>query len=99
MALSIGSTNSGMTKAIYDQIVAELEPDLGSMPESEKAKVRAGWAKLAHAVATGVVNHLVGNLQLTGVQTRGNISATVSGTTASQSNVTFNQVAGTGTFS
>jgi hypothetical protein len=99
MALSIGNTGSGMTKAIYDQVVAELEPDLGSMSEADRAKVRAGWAKLAHAVATGVVNHLVGNLQLTGVQTRGSISATVSGATATQSNVTFNQVAGTGTFS
>ena len=99
MALSIGSTGSGMTKAIYDQIVAELEPDLGGMSEADKVKVRAGWAKLAHAVATGVVNHIVGNLQLTGVQTRGNISASVSGATASQSNVTFNQVTGTGTFS
>jgi hypothetical protein len=114
MALSIGTVaaTSGMAGAIYDQIQANLEPGLGDMSEEDKEPIRDSWRKLAHGIATGVVQHLLDNLELTGVQTRGNVSVTVSGSTAlvsghqhgagtlsgAQNNVTFTQVAGTGTF-
>jgi hypothetical protein len=114
MALAIGSVSatSGMTGAIYEQIRANLEPDLGDMAEADKEPIRDGWRKLAHGIATGVVEHLLDNLELSGVQARGNVNVSISGSTAaasghqhtagtlagSQANVTFNQVAGTGTF-
>jgi hypothetical protein len=66
MAMQIGdlSAGSGMTKAIYDQIAANLEPDLAPLEEKDRVPVREGWKKLAHAIATGVVNHIQANLQI-----------------------------------
>jgi hypothetical protein len=114
MALSIGNAaaTTGMTGAVYKQLRAALEPDLpDDMDPVDVEKVRAGWRKLAHAVATGVIQHLLSNMEVRDVQTRGNISPSITGSTetasghthpagglsASQSNVTFPQVAGTGT--
>jgi hypothetical protein len=105
MALTIGNQNatSGMTKDIYDEISAVMEAGL-DVDDETLQQMREGWKKLAFAVATGVINHLVANLEISGVQTRGNISAAVSGNTAvasghqhavtltgTQNNVTFTQ--------
>lgn len=113
MAMSIGSVQaaSGMSKAIYDQIRENLEGDLGELAPGDLEKVHTSWKKLAHAIATGVVQHVTANLEIRDVQTRGNVSVTLSGATAtasghthaagtlsgSQNGVTFTQVAGTGT--
>ena len=119
MALVVGSVNAdtGMSKAIYDQVDALLSPPLQDAVDnaSGDAKVKAqealdaardGWKKLAFAVATGVVGHILSNMEIVGVQTRGNVNASVSGQTgpaapaahphtvalsATQTSVTFTQ--------
>lgn len=66
MAMQIGAAaaTSGMAKAIYDQIAANLEPDIAPLKDADKTPVREGWKKLAHAIAAGVVNHIQANLEL-----------------------------------
>jgi hypothetical protein len=119
MALVIGSVaaDAGMSKAIYDQVDALLSPPLQQAVDhaTGDAKTKAqeapdaardGWKKLSFAIATGVVDHIVANLEITGIQTRGDVSATVSGQTgpappgphlhavslsATQSGLTFTQ--------
>lgn len=100
MALVIGDAGAttGMAAAIYAQLQTHLEPGLGGVKEADREQVRDGWRKLAHAIATGVVTHLLENLELSGVQTRGDVSVAVSGSTGTQTGATFTQVAGTGTF-
>ena len=86
MALNIGTTDatSGMTKAIYDQLQASLEDGLSDLDAAALEAVRGGWRKLAHAVATGVVNHLLSNLEIKDVETTGKV-------TAFHANMTFEQ--------
>jgi hypothetical protein len=119
MALVVGSVNAeaGMSKAIYDEIDRLLSPPLQRAVDaaSGDAKIKAqealngardGWKKLAFAISTGVVTHIVANMEITGVTTRGSISAAVSGATtatppgphthpvsltATQNDVTFSQ--------
>jgi hypothetical protein len=94
MALVIGSAaaNAGMSKAIYDQVNLLLSPPLQKAVDDATgdAKVQAqqvldaareGWKKLAFAVATGVVTHLLSNLEVAGVRCQGSVSAAVSGQT------------------
>lgn len=86
MSLHIGDVDasSGMAQAIYDQIQTNIEPDLPEMDEGDLADVRDSWRKLAHAVATGVIDHLLANLEIQGIQTRGNVNdVVVTGTTGS----------------
>ena len=66
MALDIGDSGatSGLTKAIYDQIRTNIEPDLGGLNEEDLEPVRDGWRKLAHAVAKGVVDHIKDNMEV-----------------------------------
>ena len=108
MALDEGdiTASSGMAQAIYDQIVLNLEDDLGDITDEEKEPIREGWQKLAHAVATGVINHLISNMEISGIDTRGNVSVAITGSTAtasghnhargtlsgSASNVTFSMI-------
>jgi hypothetical protein len=120
MTLVVGSVNadSGMSKAIYDQIDPLLSPPLKQAVDAASGdpKVKAqealdaardGWKKLAFAIATGVIGHILSNMEVTGIVTKGNIAASVSGATApapgpgphphtvsltaSQSDVTFTQ--------
>lgn len=83
MALQIGdqSAGSGMTKAIYDQMVAVLEPGLDGLEESKKTPIRENWKKTAFAVAKGVIEYMVANMEISGITCKGNISASVSGRT------------------
>lgn len=83
MALAIGdqTATSGMSKAIYDQIQATLEPDLADLGEDALVPIRESWQKLAFAVATGVINHIVANMEIRNVQTRGTVNTTVNGST------------------
>lgn len=95
MALAIGSVSAdaGMSKAIFDQVDALLSPPLQeavdnatpeAKPNAQQAldAARDGWRKLAFAIATGVVQHVIANMEVVGVQTRGDVSASVSGATA-----------------
>lgn len=72
-----------MAAAIFDQLQANIEPDLGDLSEDELEPIRDGWRKLAHAVATGVVAHLQSNLELVDAATEGVPERDVEGATAS----------------
>lgn len=85
MALSVGNrqATSGMTLSIYQAIDAELRPQMeqegvgvDAIKESQDA-----WRKLAFAIATGVINHLTSNMEIFGIQTRGDVNASVQGNT------------------
>ena len=104
MALTIGSetADTGMSKAIYDEMDKLLSPPLEdavkNAPDAAKPKAqvaldaaRDGWKKLSFAIATGVINHMLSNMEINGIQTQGNISASVSGQTATQNGVIFTQ--------
>lgn len=110
MSLKAGDITaaSDMSKAIFDQL------DQNLLTDDEKNKINAddlkniqdGWRKLAYSIAQGVVNYLEANLEIVGVQTKGNVNASVSGNTnaggtdnhthgvnlsATQNNVVFTQ--------
>jgi hypothetical protein len=95
MALQVGSVNadSGMSRAIFEQIDRLLSPPLQGAVDGAtgEPKVKAqealdaardGWRKLSFAIATGVIGHILSNMEVSGVQTKGNIAASVSGSTA-----------------
>ncbi len=96
MALDIGNAaaTTGMTKAIYDKMNEVMASSLDGLEPDKAEPIRDGWRKLAHAVATGVVAHIRDNAEVVEVVTRGDISATVSGDTATQSDVAFSQADG-----
>ena len=94
MALVPGSVaaDSGMAKAIYDQIDPLLSPPLQGAVDKAKgdAKVKAqqaldaardGWRKLSFCIADGVISHLKSNLEINGVQTSPTVNAPVGGLT------------------
>ena len=102
LAIGTLAADGGLTKAVYDQLDALLAPSLQksvdeATPEARPAAQQAldaardGWKKLAFAVASGVVGHLVDNLEVIGVQTAGNVAAAVSGQVAVQNGVVFTQ--------
>ena len=96
MALDIGNpaATTGMTKAIYDKMNEVMSSSLDGLSADEAEPIRDGWRKLAHAVSTGVVEHIRDHAEVVGVVTRGDISATVAGDTATQTDVAFSQAAG-----
>ncbi|MDN3522556.1 hypothetical protein [Halomonas ramblicola] len=95
MSLDYGdiTASSGMSQAIYLQMDALLSPPLQqAVDEAEKEEVRAaaqealdkareGWRKLSYAIARGVVEHLIGHLEIDGVRTRGTVNIRVTGDT------------------
>lgn len=83
MALNIGNNNatSGMSKSIYDKIRQVMEP-IENVEEADMEPIRDGWRDLAFAVASGVVEHMVANMEVYGIQTEGEINADVDGNTA-----------------
>ncbi len=96
MALDIGNpaATTGMTKAIYDEMENVMESSLEGLEPDKAEPIRDGWRKLAHAVATGVVEHIRDHAEVVEVITRGDISATVAGDTATQTDVAFSQADG-----
>jgi hypothetical protein len=119
MGLEPGTADatSGMAKAIFDTMDELLAPPLEAQVAAASAeakpgaqdaldKARDGWRKMSFAIATGVIAHLEANMEVVGVQTRGDVAAAVNGSTgpappgphvhtvgltASQSAVTFTQ--------
>jgi hypothetical protein len=89
MALEIGdqAATSGMTKAIYDEMSAVLEPDLGELSEQDITTMREGWKKLSYAIAKGVIKHIKANMEIHDIKTEGEIDGNP---------VIFTQVSGTG---
>lgn len=96
MALQIGNVEAttGLAKAIYDQIEANMGPDIADLSDDDKTPVQEGWQKMAHAVATGVVQHLLGNMEVYGIQTSGDVNVAISGSTRSGGNPAHTHDAG-----
>jgi hypothetical protein len=90
MALQAGDPNAttGMGQAIFNEIENQLSA--GMKPE-DLNNVRPSWRKLAFAIATGVINHIKANMEISGIQTTGPVTTTVTGT------VSGTTVTGTGT--
>jgi hypothetical protein len=84
MALIIGdqTADTGMSKAIYDQLQSVLEPALEGLSEEARSRLRESWKKLAYAIARGVIEHIMTNMEVVGIQTQGNVSAPVQGNTS-----------------
>ena len=95
MALIIGSENAdtGMSQAIYLEIDRLLSPPLqeavnkaegAAKAEAQKAldEAKKGGKKLAFAIASGVINHIVANMEIFDITTRGDITTSVQGNTA-----------------
>jgi hypothetical protein len=79
MAMQIGDdqASSGMAKSIYDQMDEVMKP---TVPPASLEDARKGWKKLAFAIAAGVVTHLKSNMEISNIQTQGDINAAVTGT-------------------
>lgn len=73
MALQIGDAGAagGMTKEIYDKLNELLMP---SVPQENLTDAQNGWKKLAFAIATGVVTHVLSNMEVAGVSVSGQVS-------------------------
>jgi Flp pilus assembly protein TadG len=92
MTMTIGSAEAdqGMSKDIYAQMDLLLAPPLQQAVDAATGDVRAvaqdaldaarkNWKQLAFAIANGVINHLTANMEISGIQTTGNVAATVNG--------------------
>ena len=79
MSLTIGNRNatSGMTKAIYDELYAQLSPPLSGMKAEDFEKVKDGWRKLAYAVSKGVIDHIKANMEIKDVHTKGTVTTAI----------------------
>ena|ERR1700754_4547754 len=95
MALRAGSerADSGMSKEIFDQMDRLLSPPLLQAVETATGEARTqaqqaldtardAWKKLAFAISSGVIGHVITNMEVSGVQTTGDIAASVTGATA-----------------
>jgi hypothetical protein len=89
--LIVGDATEGMTKAIYDALKQDLEDSLKNLTAEQRAPIEENWKKMSHAIAKGVIDHIKSNMEINGVQTKGNISASVSGGVATQVGVVFTQ--------
>lgn len=65
MPLNAGTNaaSDGLAKAIFDNLKVELGPALEASG-ADMTEVNAGWAKLSYAIAKGVVDHLVANMEI-----------------------------------
>jgi hypothetical protein len=74
-----------MAKAIYQAIDGELRPPMeGVGVESDVIRQsQTAWKKLSYAIAKGVIEHIQVNMEIRGIQTKGDVSTTVSGRTGS----------------
>jgi hypothetical protein len=84
MALTIGNkaATTGMSKDIYDTLRTVLEEDLPpDLREDDLEAMRESWKKIAFAVATGVIEHIKANMEINGIETRGDVTTSVNGNT------------------
>lgn len=84
---------AGMSQLIFENMDSLLSPTLAQAvteapPEAKDAartaldQARQGWQKLAYAIAVGVVEHLLTNLEIRDAQTGGNVTVSITGSTA-----------------
>jgi hypothetical protein len=79
MVIGDETAASGMAKDIYDKLNELLK---GPVPASDLADAQKVWKQIAFGVATGVVNHLLANLEITGVSVSGQANLPVAGNAA-----------------
>jgi hypothetical protein len=119
MVMTIGTTaaDQGMSNEIFTQMDLLLAPplqkavddatgDAKAVAQEALDSARTNWKQLAFAVANGVINHVTANMEITGIQTTGNVAAAVNGSSlpsgapphahpialsATQQSVTFDQ--------
>jgi hypothetical protein len=84
MALDVGDSGAtaGMTKDIYEKLNELLMP---SVPPEGLGDAQKVWKQLAFAIATGVVGHVLANLEVRNVTVAGNVTLPVSGANAAGS--------------
>jgi hypothetical protein len=82
MALQIGDqgATTGMTKEIYDKLNELFKP---KVPPENLADAQKGWKDLAFAIATGVVQHITNNAQISGLTVGGTVALPVVNNSAS----------------
>lgn len=90
MPLQIGDQNAtiGMSRDIFQELENQLS---NGMEPEEVEKVRPSWRRLAFAVATGVITHITANMEISGIESAGDVETTIQGT------VNVTDVTGTGT--
>lgn len=71
-------TAGSMSYLIYHELNQLLSPPLlqANLSAEQLDPIRAGWKKLAYAIAKGVVEHLKSNLEIYGIKTEGDLSIT-----------------------
>ena len=85
-------TVGGMSALIYNELdvllspplqdaVDQAEGDAKNAAQNALDEARIGWQKLAFAVASGVVEHLLANLEIRGVETQGTVTIAFGGQT------------------
>jgi hypothetical protein len=82
MALQVGdqSATTGMTKEIYDKLNEMLSP---TVPQENLTDAQKGWKRLAFAISTGVITHLLSNMEVAGLGVTGQATLPVAGGNAS----------------
>jgi hypothetical protein len=74
------SASAGMSLTIYTHINDVLKD---SVPPKTLPDAQASWKKLAFAIASGVIEHLKTNMEISGIQGTASPSLTVAGTSPS----------------
>jgi hypothetical protein len=69
----------GMAQAIYDAMRATIEADLDleGLSEGDLQAMRTGWEKLSHAIATGVITYSIENMEIVGIEAKGEVDSLV----------------------
>ena len=81
MALDKGdiTASAGMAKAIYDKLKEVLTPSLASA-DVDMESVEKAWQKISYAIAYGVIDHIVANMEIIGIRTTWSDSTELTGT-------------------
>lgn len=87
MALKTGNitASDGMAKVIYDQMRTVIEPGLGEVNKDALKAMRESWQKLSYAIAKGVIDYIKANMEIYGIETKGDVNADVNGNTGTAS--------------
>ena len=78
MSLQIGpeDASAGMAKDIFEAMDQVMKQ---GVPPDSLEDARKGWRKLSFAIASGVVAHIVQNMEIAGIQAQGAVTVAVAG--------------------
>ena len=93
MGLEVGSpqADSGMARAIYEALERTNQDTLNGaikeLPQKVKEVIqqtaKENWQNLAYAIAEGVVTYIKDNMEMSDIQTTGQVTMTIQGITES----------------